>query len=336
MKILKKFLKCILAGIVAVAILSLILAPYSLMPVHVENTKQNTDYVWTANSLWSRMTEGISFGKFDSNGYNNAQVVENPDILVLGSSHTEGINVLQSENFAALLGQEFEGTYTTYNMGISGHFFIKVCKYLQKNAELYPDAKYIVIETDTINFTEKAVDSLLNGTVEFTPSNSESLIGMLQKLPFARIVYHQLISGLLDMLLPQKAQEESISNKPNSPTLPDEAVYDALFSYIQESLKDSDAQLIVTYHPTGTILEDGSVSFIKDEAALSLFSRKCQEYGVSFVDMTEPFAQMYATEHKLPHGFVTGPIGSGHLNADGHRKIAEELAQCIIALKEEG
>ena len=74
MKLLKKFLKCILAGIVAVAILSLILIPYSTMPVHVNNPNKNTDYVWSPNAIWSRMTEGISFGKFDNKEIGRAHV----------------------------------------------------------------------------------------------------------------------------------------------------------------------------------------------------------------------------------------------------------------------
>ena len=211
MQVFKSLLKCALAGITAVVILCVILAPYSLSPVHIANPEGNTDYIWPADSLWCKMTEGISYGRFDAKGYNNKEVIENPDILVLGSSHTEAVNVLQSENFAALLGQKFNGVYTVYNMGISGHFFLKICKYLPRTVELHPDAKYIIIETSTVTFKQSEVDSLLNGTVEFTPSNSEGLKGALQKLPLVRIAYHQMTSGLLDLLMPKKSQPAKVS-----------------------------------------------------------------------------------------------------------------------------
>ena len=333
MQIIKRLAKCTMAGIVAIAVLSLVLAPYSLTPVHMENPDGNTDYVWPANALWCKMTEGISFGKFDAKGYNNTEVVDKPDILVLGSSHTEAVNVLQSKNFAALLGQQFEGTYTTYNMGISGHFFLKVCKYLPRTIELVPEAKYIIIETSNVTFNQNDVDSLLNGTVEFTPS-SKGLISTLQKLPFFRITYTQLTSGLLDLLMPQEVQSANVTATAPETVLPDETVYDTLFTYIQDTLQGVDAQLIVMYHPTGVLQQDGSVSFVDNDASLAMFSRKCQEYGVSLVDMTQPFMQIYETEHKLPHGFITGEIGSGHINAVGHAEIAEQLAKCIAELEE--
>lgn len=331
---IKSLVKCMLAGIVAIAILCLMLVPYSLTPLHIENPEGNTDYIWPAYSWWCKMTEGISFGRFDAKGYNNATVVEDPDILVLGSSHTEAVNVLQSENFAALLGEKFQDNYTTYNMGISGHFFLKICKYLPRTMELNPTAKYVIIETSNVSFNRGDVDSLFNGTVDFTPSNSTGLIGTLQKLPFFRMVYHQLTGGLLDLLIPEMKKSVVTPVDTSETELPDEAVYDMLFSYMQDVLQDSQAQLIIMYHPTGKLSEDGSASFVVDEASLSMFSKKCQQYGFSFVDMTQPFAEMYETDHKLPHGFITGKIGSGHLNKDGHAKIADELAKCIARLEE--
>ena len=46
--------------------------------------------------------------------------------------------------------------------------------------------------------------------------------------------------------------------------------------------------------------------------------------------MTKPFEKMYKTEHKLPHGFITGKISCGHINADGHRAVADELYKVIM------
>ena len=88
------------AAIVAVIILSLIISIYSTSPVRVENPQGNTDYVWKPDSLWMNMSEGISFGKMDGKGFNNLEAIENPDIVLLGSSHIESKNVNQHENTA--------------------------------------------------------------------------------------------------------------------------------------------------------------------------------------------------------------------------------------------
>lgn len=112
MKFIKGLLKVIVSGIVAVAIICGLLCFYDIKPIHKENPKGNTDFVWLPNSIWVKATEGIAFGKFDANGFNNKSVISNPDIIVLGSSHMEAFNVMQNENSAYLLSQKLNGKYS--------------------------------------------------------------------------------------------------------------------------------------------------------------------------------------------------------------------------------
>lgn len=332
MRIIKNFLKVILAGIMAVAILCGIFSFYLVMPVHIENPRQNTDYVWPANSRWLKMTEGISWGRFDANGYNNSEVIENPDILILGSSHMEAINVTQDKNTASVLREQLGGKYTVYNMGISGHHFTKVCKYLPVTLSLFEETPdVIVIETSSTAFSSHDVNALLEGTVGFTASHSTGIVALLQKLPFCRLLYYQIDAGLLDLLMPEKvsAAESGSGSQPSG------EVYDRLFRYITAQTADYDTQLVIFYHPAETIQEDGAVLFPVDPAT-AVFARKCEEYGITFIDMTDRFYEMYNESHQLPHGFVTGELGDGHLNADGHRVIAEALAEAMAELEEVG
>lgn len=185
MKIIKGILKVVGAGIVSVVIICGLLCFYSIIPVHVDNTRGNTDYVWPANSIWVKATEGIAFGKNDANGFNNKSVVKNPDIIVLGSSHMEATNVMQDENAAHLLSEMLKGKYSLYNMGISGHNFYKVCQYLPANFELYDKVpKVAIIETSTVNISQNNVDEILASSIERTPSYSTGIIGTLQRVPF--------------------------------------------------------------------------------------------------------------------------------------------------------
>ena len=95
MSAIKQLGKMIGAAIVAVIILSLIIFIYNTSPLRVKNPHGNTDYVWKPDSLWSNMSEGVSFGKMDGNGFNNLEMIDNPDIILLGSSHIESKNVNQ-------------------------------------------------------------------------------------------------------------------------------------------------------------------------------------------------------------------------------------------------
>lgn len=62
---------------------------YYFVPSRENNHNHNTDYVWASNTPWASMTEGISFGIMDANGYINSKAIDNPDIIFLGSSHLE-------------------------------------------------------------------------------------------------------------------------------------------------------------------------------------------------------------------------------------------------------
>lgn len=323
-----------LAGICAVGILSVLLCFYDMLPVHIANQKGNTDYVFEANARWVKATEGISWGKFDANGYNNVTVVENPDILVLGSSHMEAVNVMQKENTAYLLGEKLKDNYTIYNMGVSGHNFFKVCQYLPANLELYEKTpKAVIVETSTVSIQKGEVEEVLASTVEYTPSHSTGVLGFLQKIPFFRSMYHQITGGLLDIFMTAASQTdtEADSVNPEEETL-DLTAYAELFDYLSQMEKSYGTQIIIVYHPTGTLMEDGSLRFENSEQ-LAAFQSYAKKTEIDFVDMTSAFEKMYVKEHHVAHGFITGELEAGHVNRYGHRAMAEALFDKIKELE---
>lgn len=331
MQIIKKFITVMCAGITSLIILCGIFSFYDLMPVHITSKLGNTDYVWPEHSVWIKMTEGMSWGKFDSQGFNNLNTIENPDILILGSSHMEATNVMQDENVGYLLNNKFKNRYSVYNMGISGHSFSKVLQYLPKTLELFrKEPEFIVIETSSIKLDKKIVNDIFSNNIEFTPSYDKGIIAKLQKLPFFRLMYHQLKNGMIDLLFP--SQRKVVCEKKVSVSTvnlnDDVQQYDRIFSYLVDLEKKYNTEFIVFYHPSETLKEDGSVIFSQDRD-LETFKNKCKEYNINFLDMTQPFYEMYSLEHKLPHGFITGEIGTGHINANGHHIIAEELYKLI-------
>ena len=333
MKVLKWLCKCFLAGLTAVAILCLIFLCYTFTPVHKENPLGNTDYNWPANAHWFKMTEGISSGRFDANGFNNLAVVQNPDILFVGSSHMEATDVPQDKNAAYFLEQKLDRQYSVYNMGISSHGFTKVCSLLPKTLALYEQApKYIIIEISSVSIPQDSIESFLQGTIPYLPSASNGLVTNLQRLPFARLAYYQISNGLLDLFMP--AQNGAAEDAQEPPA--NENAYDMFFQRVSETVKDTGTQLIIFYHPTEQFQKDGSIAYDTDPDTLALFTEKCEKYAITFVDMTQPFMKMYEEQNKVPHGFITGRIGFGHLNADGHEAIAQTLAETITQLEREG
>ena len=336
MKYLKTLIKIPLAALTALAILCVLMFGYCYIPLRENSTLKNTDYVWQTNTPWVRLTEGVSAGVIDSQGFNNKEVIENPNILVLGSSHAEAQNVMQNENFCSLLNDKFNGKQKAYNMGISGHNFYKVVQYLPVSLELYNEIpKYIIIETDNTALEQESVDKAINGGVKRTPVNDKGAVAQLQKLPYLRAMYHQFNGGMLRMLLPESNKITTVETSKKSDTdvktekqIINETPYEQVFNYLQKLEKEYKTNIIIMYHPFEKLNKDGSINIGKEEN-ISVFARYAEKYDITSVDMTEDFRNMYYNEHHVPHGFITGLIGSGHLNKYGHAAIAERLYRTI-------
>lgn len=340
MKLIKAMFKPVLAGLAALVILSVLMFGYYCMPLRENNPKQNTDYIWEKNKPWVRLTEGVSFGMTDDKGFINKQAVNNPDILFLGSSHIESMNVVQSENVCSLLNDRFDGKYSAYNMGISGHTIYKVVQYLDASLRVYQKVpKYIIIETSDVALNEQYVKQALSGEVKKTEVVDTGFIAQLQKVPYFRQMYHQLDSGMLKMLLPdnKKKQEPLAANTnqaANEKPAINEKPFDEMLGYLQKMEKEYNTQIIVMFHPFETINADGTIGFSQADHA-KVFSQYAEKYAIGFVDMTNDFEKMYYEEHHVPHGFVTGETGVGHLNKYGHAAIAESLYQYIRSMEVE-
>lgn len=326
---MKQFIKVFLAGIVAFIVLNIIFIPYNTTPVHIENKKGNTDYVWMPNSIYMRMTEGISHGRYDENGFNNLDVVENPDILILGSSHMESANVNQNESTAYYLSKYYEDKYSVYNMGISGHEISKVLQYLPDSLNYFNKVpRYVVIETWNLDFD---VEGIINKTIKKTKSNSTGLISYLQRLPLLRTLYFQYDQGLLTKLLygtDTNTGYESVNKTDNKDFKSD---FRTVLNYISCIEKEFETKIMIVYHFNETLNDDGTITFNKTDN-IELFELLSKEYNVSFVDASIYFEEMYKEENILPHGFVTGKLGEGHLNKYGHKAFSEAVIETIKRL----
>lgn len=333
MKLLKLFFKIIAAGLTAVLILSGILTFYNRKPVHLSNEGGFTDYVWESGGFWIDMSEGTAWGRYDANGYNNLSVVENPDIVIMGSSHMEAVNVLQTQNAATLLSEALAGKYTVYNMGTSGHTMFKVSQYLPDYlASRETPPKAVIIETATIEIKPQDVEQVLTHTVEFTPSYDSGPIVLLQKLPFLRNLLHQIDDGLLRLFMP--------SNTENTPVETEEVVdqesYDTMFGYLRNLQDQYGTRIILVYHPSESFHKDGTMEFPYFPLHRIAFAETAQRYGISYLDLGDVFEDMFYKEHRTPHGFVNTLPEFGHLNAYGHAAFADAVCRELNRLEEEG
>lgn len=327
---IKKYLlwiaKAIISGMIAVVLLTGFSMLYYNLPVHFDTEDGSTDYSWETNKFYSRGTEGFALGKTNNEGYLNSYDYTDEtevDILVMGSSHAEGYNVAMDESTAAVLGSLLPDR-TVYNIGMSGHTFMRCADNLSSAIAKYSPSQYVIIETYSLDYTEDELIEAINEEVPHLPSYSGGIIGLMQKIPYFRLLYSQL-----EGFMGGAGDADTASDTPKTKIIAGEEAYGKFFEKLKSTADEGGVQLIIVYHPKLTLTEDGGVTFPKDNELLGMYSELCEKNGIKFLDMTQRFEKEYEEKHILPHGFSNTSVGSGHLNKNGHAMIAESLCELI-------
>ena len=316
--------KAFVAGVFAFAILSAVTFFYNFTGIHITNTTGATDYVWQKNQIMFNMKEGFSYVKMDKNGFNNADVFENVDILLMGSSHMEAYQVMQNENCASLLN-EYLPEFNTYNIGISGHTIYRIVDNVDSALKEYSPSEYILIETNTVSLDVRTMKEVMNGESSAIKSYDSGLLFYLQKIPAFKPLYNQIDNWL---------NLKSANNKKSSDGVVEETIIsdeyveilDLFLSKIKNEADKYGIVPVIFYAPNESLDSQGKLYFSTDMKYFDVYKSVCESNGIVFVDMSDPFESLYKNSNVLAHGFSNTAVGVGHLNKYGHNIIAETLA----------
>ena len=324
------FVKVIMAGIISVALLSVFTMLYSNTGVHIFNKTGATDYKWEPYQYKSNMGEGFSWLKMNDDGFNNAfnlSDIDLIDVLLMGSSHMEAINVPYYKNTGYLLNQMLTGK-VTYNIGTSGHTIYHCAKNLKSAIEYYNPKSYIVIETDRTKLDYDMMKQVISGEFPVLQSNDSGILYRIQKMvpcfqPFYRTMKNWIDAGS------NKAKSNEPATGKNNTQNSYEDVLDDFIGFISENAMGR--KVIIFNHPATQITNEGEIEIYKGDN--SEFQKVCQKYGIEFIDMYDAFKTQFETDNKLAHGFINTAVGQGHLNEIGHEMIAESICTTIRGLE---
>lgn len=315
--------KAFIAGVFAFAILSAVTFFYNFTGIHVTNTTGATDYVWQKNQIMFNMKEGFSYVKMDKNGFNNADVFENVDILLMGSSHMEAYQVMQNENCASLLN-EYLPEFKTYNIGISGHTIYRIVDNLDSALKEFSPSRYVLIETNTVSLDIETMNEVLNGEASAIKSYDSGLLFYLQKIPAFKPLYNQI-----DNWLNLKSDNDDDSDNVVEETIISDEYIETIGLFLGEIKKEADKYGIVPvifYAPNESLDPQGNILFSTDMKYYDVYKTVCESNGIVFIDMSDSFRTLYENSNVLAHGFLNTAVGVGHLNKYGHNIVAEKLA----------
>lgn len=317
-------LKLILALVLAFIILNVICFFYYNVPIHAHSETGSTDYVWEKEKFFSRGTEGFAWGVTDSNGFNNLKIFNDGkiDVLVMGSSHVEGFNVEQEENFVSILNEKFKNdniNLNAYNIGVSGHSLTRCLNNVENAINQFSPSKYLIIETSSVRPELNDLKDALSGNLQPLKSYTGGIVGRLQSFPFLRCVYFQL-------------KNASVGEDKQKNPINDEDTYKYLNDLISSSIKkchDKKIKVIIVYNCSLKVNEYGQISAQDNKDDIEKFERVCVDNKIGFINMYGSFRENYNKEFELPHGFSNSRVGKGHMNACGHRLVSEELYDII-------
>ena len=322
---IKSLLKIVISALIALAVLTGFCFFYYNLPVHHDSPTGSSDYIWDANAISMKCTEGFAYSVTDANGFPNAweSNKEEIDVLVMGSSHGEGFNVSYDENFTYVLNEiyaEKGEDFLAYNISTSGHSLVHCFRNLEAGIKEFSPDDYVVIETPNLSMTMDKLIDMQEGDLPRFESNDSEIIKFLQRNDFFRLAYSQGYSFLN-------------KSKPFANTNADDPIdfeqYEILMEKIvvkaAETVAKADCKLIIVYLPELSLNTDGSVNDQEIIEQYTILKKLCDKHGVIFVDMYEPFKTHYEETYELPNGFSNTKVGTGHINTTGHRLVAETL-----------
>ena len=336
--LIKRLVRLAVSMVFALVLLSLFLLAYSFTGVHITNKMGATDYRWEANQLKSNMYEGFSWMRMNDEGFNNSfnySDVDGIDILIMGSSHMEGVNIPKEKNVGYLLNNEYLSEFVTYNIGISGHTIDRCVNNLEDAINYYNPRKYVIIETSDVNLDLNQMQKVVEGSLSRIHSYDSGIVYVIQKyIPSVLSIYREIdnwMSASKSILRKQILTfSETVGAKAEN-----EDDYLAVLGRMMDIIEKSadGIKVIIVYHPD-TVLDNNGYLISPQDSSIDLFKKTCGEHGIYFVNMFDDFCREYDDNHELPHGFTNTAIGVGHLNTLGHRLIADKLGNVIREIED--
>ena len=322
LKFLVNSLKVIVSGILALIVLSIgCFFYYKLLSLHTDQDNV-TDCRYDANAFYSLGTEGFACGHTNNEGYVNVGNYTpgmNIEVLIMGSSHMEALNVMQKNSSASILDSKYG--MRVYNIAISGQNFATCASSLKAAVKKYKPSRFVVIEVASISLAEKNAVDVIYNRIPRRPAYDKGLLSTLRSIWYLRLMYKQYIAHSFGQFFRPNMQSKGVAASPET--------LSKMLGNLNEAVSFSGAKLIIAYHPSISLNKDGTLSINYNHENIRLFSDLCAENGIYFLNMAERFLSEYEKSYTLPYGFINTSVGKGHMNAEGHRMFADEIYALI-------
>jgi hypothetical protein len=329
----------------------------------------------TPNSWIVRGAEGYGINAVDENGYLNdsGQPLKADYILLMGSSHAEGLQVMQEDTMTGALNRMLDPeARTVYNLGTAGHTLPLIVEGFPAAIAEFPDAAAVMIEITRMDFTS---DELLSALEQPLFDEASAGASLARSLSAARRIRNDTLGALpIISLLRQQFESMEIGfagafgiagfSRASAAEAGGESAPEAGGESAPEASRDADGRedaanaetsyyealhqalaslravyqkpIIVLYHERVLIRRDGSSAIERETRCYDDFRAACSDNDIVFVDAGDAFLNAYETDYTIPYGFFNTTLGGGHLNRKGHQIVAEAFYRAWMEVQEKG
>lgn len=305
-----------------------------------------TQMIYEPGTRIVRADEGYTVTNVDENGYINesAELSREGYVLVLGNSQSNGNNVMPEDKYVQILNRMLaadrqEKDVCAYNISVGGRDFCDIVSGFDAAIQEFPRSEAVVIQIQTTDLNP----GKLQGCTEQRPFAGEDRGSYLKehstfkqkslnniKNFFPLWIYlWEIKSQTVDLSFEDVFWHQEGNAAPVTGTELDLDEYEkALEEALQFIRSDYDGKIIIVNTPYIGFRADGTIAYVKSETE-AVFEELCEKNGVIYHNMISKYQTEYESSHKLPYGFSNTSMGTGHLNKDGHRMVADELYEIL-------
>lgn len=302
----------------------------------LERDKNATSAVWEPNTVVVNFLEGGGITRVDSRGYTNPWGKELDDELVLciGASYVQSKEVMESKKYTALLNDMLtsEDKLKVYNLSRDAYLYPEIVAGFSAAIQEFPQTKVAVIDISNTDYSLEELEKALVEREYSEEQTGDKLYANLSKIEKLKIKikdYLPITSILKHQSSQMQGQETNVDKASKETEEVSETQYaEALDATMKQMREGFTGEIIILYHPSVILEEDGSMS-LNQPKYRDVFEQVCKENGIVFADMGEDFLQAYEERKEVPYGFHNVTIGEGHLNKYGHQMIADRLYDLI-------
>jgi lysophospholipase L1-like esterase len=294
-----------------------------------------------------RWKEGYSRLEFDKDGYRKPvpKGQHAHKVLCIGDSFTQGaqvgdddVYVRQSEELLKKVGVD-AAFYNAGGAGLSPTAYIGLGPHYSDT--LHPDT--VVVQVNEPDFREDRRDMTrvyavkddgTNFTLVKNKANASGVFGpkALRKIPGAVSIMHLANkSSLFQTMLANTTKGDPVDRKKKKKSADknqEDAIVRRYVPWAVTELKKAYPNLVIVFIPGMDYFKPND----KADVAEAIMPEVCREQRVPLVSMRSVYLDYFHQTGVLPHGFPNTTPGTGHINAIGHRLLAEQLSKTLEEL----